>query len=181
MAVERDGHHQRGHGRVCDGVHDVALRRAEQAVSRGDEGVTTGPHRDRREGEGDRQGQPGSDEPAADAEEGPAGDGHIGAGAGSDDRGGQHGQGADRGADGHRGDGLPEAQAEQDRKGAEDDVRPGQVGAEEHRGQVARPGVAGLFGQVFDAGGFDRADAVLGGLGGRRGECCGHELLDSTC
>ena len=49
-------------------------------------------------------------------------------------------------------DRLPEAQAEQDREGAEDDVRPGQVGAEKHRGQVARPGIAGLFGQVFDAG-----------------------------
>ncbi len=162
-------------------MHDVALRRAEQAVSRGDEGVTTGPHRDRREAEGDRQRQAGSDEPATDAEEGAAGDGHVGAGARSDDRGGQHGQGADGDADGHRGERLPEAQAEQDREGTEDDVRPGQVRAEEHRGQVARPGVTGVLGQVFDAGGFDRADAVLGGVGRWRGQGCGHELLDSTC
>ena len=85
-------------------------------------------------------------------------------GAGPDHRGGQDCQGADRGADGHRGDGLPEAQAEQDRKGAENHVRPGEVRAEEHRADRLRGrGVAGLFGQVFDARGFDRADAVLGG------------------
>ena len=151
-------------------MHEVAFRCAEQAVTRGDERVATGPHRDRREAEGDRQRQPGTDEPAADAEEGAAGDGHVGAGARSDDRGGQHGQGADGDTDGHRGERLPRAQSEQDREGAEDDVRPGQVRAEEHRSQIARAGVTGGLRQVFDAGCFDRADAVFGELGGGRGE-----------
>ncbi len=114
--------------------------------------------------EGDGQCQPRADEPAADAEERAAGHGHVGAGARPDDRRGQHRQRADRGADGHRRHRLPEAQAEQDREGAEDDVRPGQVGAEEDRGEIAWSGVAGVFGQVLDACGFDRADAVLGRL-----------------
>ncbi len=53
-------------------------------------------------------------------------------------------------------------QAEQDGERAEHDVRPGQVRAEEHRAQVARPGVAGVLGEVLDAGGLDGADAVVG-------------------
>ena len=47
--------------------------------------------------------------------------------------------------------------------------------------EIARPGVAGVFGQVLDACCLDRADAVLGQLGGGLWEGCGHELLDSAC
>ena len=55
MAVERHRHHQRGHRRVRDGVHDVAVRGAEQAVAGRDERVAAGPHGHR--GEAERDGQ----------------------------------------------------------------------------------------------------------------------------
>ena len=86
---------------IRDRVHEVVLRGAEQSVSGGDDRVTTGPHRHRGEAERDGQGDARTDEPAADAEEGAAGYGHVGAGAGPDDRRGQDGQGADGDADGH--------------------------------------------------------------------------------
>ena len=138
MTVERDGDHQRGDACVGDSAHEVALRCAEQPMGGGHDRVAAGPHRHGGEPEGDQQRDTRPDEPAPDAEECAAGHRHVGAGARSDDRGGQHGQRADGGADDHRGDGLPEGQAEQDGERAEHHVRPGQVRAEEHRAQVSR-------------------------------------------
>ena len=162
VAIERHRHHQRRDGGIRDGVHSVVLRGAEQSVPGGDDGVTTGPHRDRGEAERDGQREPRADESATNAEERAAGDGHVGTRARPDDRGGDDGQGADGDADGHRGHRLPKAEPEQDGKRAEDDVGPCQVGAQKHRTQVAGTGVAGVLGQVLDAGRLDRTDAVVG-------------------
>jgi len=151
VPVQRDRHHERSHQRVCHAVRDVAVRCAQEAVPGGDDRVTARPDRHRREAQRDGQRQARPDEPAADAEERAAGHRHVGTGSWADESGGQHGERADGGADRHRRDGLPERQAEQDGERAEHDVRPGEVGAQEHGAEVARPRVAGVLGEVLDA------------------------------